>query len=153
GAARGRAHAQPGNERLPVAPGIAVRDSDLQVAEEQEAEPPGLQPERLVLLVRKQLAEAEDRDLLRLRRVQRRAPDGRIRRKQRSIRVGPSVPIRLAMERFERPVELVALQPFPARFRDRKSTRLNSSHVAISYAVFCLKKKKKLLAQPVCCHI
>src|SRR5439155_21959346 len=26
---------------------------------------------------------------------------------------------------------------------DRKSTRLNSSHVAISYAVFCLKKKKK----------
>src|SRR5437660_7391252 len=29
------------------------------------------------------------------------------------------------------------------RQRDRKSTRLNSSHVAISYAVFCLKKKKK----------
>src|SRR5690625_7032263 len=28
--------------------------------------------------------------------------------------------------------------------RDRKSTRLNSSHVAISYAVFCLKKKKYL---------
>src|SRR5207253_4489631 len=28
-------------------------------------------------------------------------------------------------------------------FQDRKSTRLNSSHVAISYAVFCLKKKKK----------
>src|SRR5207253_9984386 len=28
------------------------------------------------------------------------------------------------------------------RCRDRKSTRLNSSHVAISYAVFCLKKKK-----------
>src|SRR5690554_7626850 len=27
--------------------------------------------------------------------------------------------------------------------RDRKSTRLNSSHVRISYAVFCLKKKKK----------
>src|SRR5690625_7036462 len=27
--------------------------------------------------------------------------------------------------------------------RDRKSTRLNSSHVAISYAVFCLKKKKR----------
>src|SRR6266496_5166412 len=29
------------------------------------------------------------------------------------------------------------------RGRDRKSTRLNSSHVEISYAVFCLKKKKK----------
>src|SRR5687768_17706844 len=30
-----------------------------------------------------------------------------------------------------------------ARDRDRKSTRLNSSHGYISYAVFCLKKKKK----------
>ena len=29
------------------------------------------------------------------------------------------------------------------RHRDRKSTRLNSSHKPISYAVFCLKKKKK----------
>src|SRR5262245_64154345 len=29
------------------------------------------------------------------------------------------------------------------RNRDRKSTRLNSSHLGISYAVFCLKKKKK----------
>src|SRR3712207_7303536 len=28
-------------------------------------------------------------------------------------------------------------------FKDRKSTRLNSSHANISYAVFCLKKKKK----------
>src|SRR2546426_4893252 len=28
-------------------------------------------------------------------------------------------------------------------FEDRKSTRLNSSHLVISYAVFCLKKKKK----------
>src|SRR5690349_23955712 len=32
----------------------------------------------------------------------------------------------------------------PRRFKDRKSTRLNSSHVEISYAVFCLKKKKKI---------
>src|SRR2546426_5891071 len=29
------------------------------------------------------------------------------------------------------------------RDRDRKSTRLNSSHLVISYAVFCLKKKKR----------
>src|SRR5690625_6050707 len=37
------------------------------------------------------------------------------------------------------------INPNQARFmiRDRKSTRLNSSHVAISYAVFCLKKKNK----------
>src|SRR5690625_6210104 len=33
--------------------------------------------------------------------------------------------------------------PAAVEFADRKSTRLNSSHVAISYAVFCLKKKKK----------
>src|SRR5258708_27117863 len=46
------------------------------------------------------------------------------------------------------------------RWLDRKSTRLNSSHQIISYAVFCLKKKKKHLdarfrlhhhAQPVPC--
>src|SRR5256885_7439310 len=30
--------------------------------------------------------------------------------------------------------------------RDRKSTRLNSSHLVISYAVFCLKKKKQTIA-------
>src|SRR2546426_9363862 len=29
------------------------------------------------------------------------------------------------------------------KYEDRKSTRLNSSHLVISYAVFCLKKKKK----------
>src|SRR3712207_7277788 len=32
--------------------------------------------------------------------------------------------------------------------RDRKSTRLNSSHANISYAVFCLKKKKKVTTIP-----
>src|SRR2546426_8457562 len=32
---------------------------------------------------------------------------------------------------------------FADGFQDRKSTRLNSSHLVISYAVFCLKKKKK----------
>src|SRR5205807_7847006 len=31
--------------------------------------------------------------------------------------------------------------------RDRKSTRLNSSHLVISYAVFCLKKKKGIVSQ------
>src|SRR5256885_3801445 len=33
------------------------------------------------------------------------------------------------------------------RLGDRKSTRLNSSHLVISYAVFCLKKKKQDIAQ------
>src|SRR5437773_6171979 len=36
---------------------------------------------------------------------------------------------------------------FPS-FRDRKSTRLNSSHITISYAVFCLKKKNKTQIPP-----
>src|SRR5688500_19968269 len=35
-------------------------------------------------------------------------------------------------------------QPFATLPPDRKSTRLNSSHLVISYAVFCLKKKKKI---------
>src|SRR5438067_13498998 len=34
--------------------------------------------------------------------------------------------------------------PAAAEFLDRKSTRLNSSHVSISYAVFCLKKKNNI---------
>src|SRR5436853_508831 len=33
--------------------------------------------------------------------------------------------------------------PWPIRAQDRKSTRLNSSHLGISYAVFCLKKKNQ----------
>src|SRR3712207_6967980 len=42
-------------------------------------------------------------------------------------------------------MEAVALMQQQARIgaQDRKSTRLNSSHANISYAVFCLKKKKK----------
>src|SRR5205807_8199950 len=38
---------------------------------------------------------------------------------------------------------LVGQAPGAQLVRDRKSTRLNSSHLVISYAVFCLKKKKK----------
>src|SRR5437667_6105214 len=36
-----------------------------------------------------------------------------------------------------------ALKRSIAELKDRKSTRLNSSHITISYAVFCLKKKKR----------
>src|SRR5260221_6671122 len=38
-----------------------------------------------------------------------------------------------------------AEHPSRKRGRDRKSTRLNSSHTVISYAVFCLKKKKQVI--------
>src|SRR2546422_7392537 len=40
-------------------------------------------------------------------------------------------------------VGILSSHSFFTRGRDRKSTRLNSSHGYISYAVFCLKKKKK----------
>src|SRR5690625_6758598 len=39
------------------------------------------------------------------------------------------------------PWQLITQEPETERWQDRKSTRLNSSHVAISYAVFCLKQK------------
>src|SRR5690554_7345867 len=41
------------------------------------------------------------------------------------------------------PQEEIQKLEIPTLILDRKSTRLNSSHVRISYAVFCLKKKKK----------
>src|SRR3712207_8354227 len=40
-------------------------------------------------------------------------------------------------------VQIDSSEPIPNLKLDRKSTRLNSSHANISYAVFCLKKKKK----------
>src|SRR2546426_7128492 len=65
--------------------------------------------------------------------------DSRHRRKDRSL--GASVRVwRDAL------IEHVSACLFKIRHkleRDRKSTRLNSSHLVISYAVFCLKKKKK----------
>src|SRR2546426_7730764 len=46
---------------------------------------------------------------------------------------------------FQQRIRLGARADALDRFvRDRKSTRLNSSHLVISYAVFCLKKKKNL---------
>src|SRR5438270_6340876 len=51
-------------------------------------------------------------------------------------------------EEFGRPYDLQVLEAATTgliflHIQDRKSTRLNSSHSQISYAVFCLKKKKK----------
>src|SRR2546422_2625367 len=45
------------------------------------------------------------------------------------------------LEEFREPARSLA-EVFAGRVGDRKSTRLNSSHGYISYAVFCLKKKK-----------
>src|SRR3989454_6637744 len=46
-------------------------------------------------------------------------------------------------------VEAAPAAPLAVDGSDRKSTRLNSSHLVISYAVFCLKKKKKTIKQKV----
>src|SRR3712207_6960790 len=47
----------------------------------------------------------------------------------------------------------VQLEQLLVRDADRKSTRLNSSHANISYAVFCLKKKKKKPPHKLVTHI
>src|SRR5690606_41661048 len=56
----------------------------------------------------------------------------------RTARIQPTITVRI-----ERIAGVVAIPVCPEveREEDRKSTRLNSSHVKISYAVFCLKKK------------
>src|SRR5699024_12360092 len=54
---------------------------------------------------------------------------------------------RLEISSDERENRLPAEGRFRKQSTDRKSTRLNSSHVSISYAVFCLKKKN--IQQPV----
>src|SRR5438034_6000155 len=58
-------------------------------------------------------------------------------RDERVRRADPSGPRRVPRRRGAVPQERRVDR------RDRKSTRLNSSHTVISYAVFCLKKKKK----------
>src|SRR2546426_11787024 len=55
---------------------------------------------------------------------------------------GEAVDFRLSSG-FGAPDLLGVLRHAEEKLRDRKSTRLNSSHLVISYAVFCLKKKKK----------
>src|SRR5438034_9517110 len=74
-------------------------------------------------------------DLAEMRHV--RAAGGRI-----LVVAGPAVVHTGAGVYLSRLIELGYVQVLFAG-KDRKSTRLNSSHTVISYAVFCLKKKKK----------
>src|SRR5256885_2814966 len=57
-----------------------------------------------------------------------------------------------AFHRFERHARSFANRNALPYVEDRKSTRLNSSHLVISYAVFCLKKKKKTQRLEVQCR-
>src|SRR5256885_8671456 len=79
-------------------------------------------------------------------------------RSQRRLRVPVLQPDAGAQRRGQRRTAAAADQAFrcaaPQECRrsaagDRKSTRLNSSHLVISYAVFCLKKKKKTSTLPI----
>src|SRR5256885_11602435 len=45
------------------------------------------------------------------------------------------------------------VKDLPRKSSDRKSTRLNSSHLVISYAVFCLKKKKHVVGVTAYCYV
>src|SRR5690349_23411524 len=71
--------------------------------------------------------------LLALARVVEREVEHRLREAERQRGDGDAAD-------FQRAQELA--EPHRGIAEDRKSTRLNSSHVEISYAVFCLKKKK-----------
>src|SRR5438874_4011840 len=71
---------------------------------------------------------------------ERRGPQSAVQ--ERQVEQGPAE-VRAALAGDERPADLRADAAVDEQQdRDRKSTRLNSSHVEISYAVFCLKKKK-----------
>src|SRR3712207_8483578 len=59
-----------------------------------------------------------------------------------------AAPLRRARDRRGRRERDAALRRRATNLEDRKSTRLNSSHANISYAVFCLKKKKKVRLLP-----
>src|SRR3989454_6839037 len=61
--------------------------------------------------------------------------------------------VRVAEKQTGDRVELDVRIPRHWGWRDRKSTRLNSSHLVISYAVFCLKKKKKQRQETTESHI
>src|SRR3712207_8466357 len=68
---------------------------------------------------------------------------GRGRRRRRRAALGGQVP-QLRGDLVTLLLDLGVAGHHRAPLRDRKSTRLNSSHANISYAVFCLKKNKNL---------
>src|SRR3989454_8932662 len=89
-------------------------------------------------------SEIEDRGEGRIHRARQRLPGHLGSRGQVHDRLIDGLERTLADRALQRH-QLVGFVPHLRRIQppDRKSTRLNSSHLVISYAVFCLKKKKK----------
>src|SRR5438045_6621804 len=72
------------------------------------------------------------------RSIGNRAVHRMLSNQSRALPVQPSTPAPAIQRKTEEE------EPLQGKFKtDRKSTRLNSSHLGISYAVFCLKKKKQ----------
>src|SRR5438034_2124864 len=86
-----------------------------------------------------QLREDAERDAV-LGVVERRHQDGSVRDVKVRIARGEALALEVERRRH-RQIDHIDLGPV-FESQDRKSTRLNSSHTVISYAVFCLKKKK-----------
>src|SRR5437773_9226715 len=96
-------------------------------------------------------------------RGRRRRPELEVRRVDRGADLGERLALGLHAHHVTRDVHAersgggVTRERDPPRLLrlDRKSTRLNSSHITISYAVFCLKKKikKNLRCCPVSCRL
>src|SRR5690606_41758549 len=73
----------------------------------------------------------------------RRQADRGVELVDRAVGLDPRIVLAHAAAAEEAGVSLVSRSGVDAKRQDRKSTRLNSSHVKISYAVFCLKKKRR----------
>src|SRR5256885_12767793 len=63
-----------------------------------------------------------------------------------AVALGGEQPAQVRPQRLDRG-RFAGLDQAPRAYLDRKSTRLNSSHLVISYAVFCLKKKKHIVLE------
>src|SRR5256885_8010065 len=72
-----------------------------------------------------------------------RSMEGLVRRVNRSLDLDEVLRYLVRTQTVRKVGRTYALNRRWILLRDRKSTRLNSSHLVISYAVFCLKKKKK----------
>src|SRR5437868_12655649 len=79
-------------------------------------------------------------DVVRRQRLAVRPAQSRAEPVRHVHRAGSTIPFDVAVFEGRHAFHQIGYRPSKT---DRKSTRLNSSHVSISYAVFCLKKKKK----------